>query len=330
MSEERVPSPIRRTVTRRMLLGSGGLLAGGLLAQACSSPQAPVPVEGDVTVPLRPPTPPEELPGAYAFFTDEEARAVEAVVARIVPGSDEDPGAVQAGVPRYIDSKLARFESFAEPTYLQQPFAAGVEPGEEPPPGTVGIPRADLYRYGYQSGNTPHDVYRAGLPALDRYSQTRFGTLFAELSEDRQDAVLMVLEASQQQQEDEGSSGGAGGVDEGQQGGGGSRNGPPAQDVEQARQVFGDVDPGEFFTTVRVDTIEGMFSDPVYGGNRDLVGWRLVGYPGAQRSYSPEEMLHGTTKQRQGLAGLPAMNPDRSTDAGLDALEQQHGHRVHP
>ena len=32
------------------------------------------------------------------------------------------------------------------------------------------------------------------------------------------------------------------------------------------------------------DTNEGMFADPIYGGNRDFAGWKLIGYPGAQRA----------------------------------------------
>ena len=44
-----------------------------------------------------------------------------------------------------------------------------------------------------------------------------------------------------------------------------------------------------FFDSLRNHTIEGMFSDPAHGGNRDLVGWKLLGYPGPQPSYSHAE-----------------------------------------
>jgi gluconate 2-dehydrogenase gamma chain len=43
------------------------------------------------------------------------------------------------------------------------------------------------------------------------------------------------------------------------------------------------------FEALRAHTIEGMFSDPVHGGNRDFAGWRLLGYPGPQPSYSHAE-----------------------------------------
>jgi ribonuclease E len=84
--------------------------------------------------------------------------------------------------------------------------------------------------------------------------------------------------------------------------------------LEAAEEAFGDVDPGTFFDMVREDTIEGMFADPLYGGNRGLVGWTMVGYPGVQRSYSPREMKGGTAKRPQSLDGLHPMSPDRPDD----------------
>ncbi|WP_031470102.1 gluconate 2-dehydrogenase subunit 3 family protein [Sciscionella sediminilitoris] len=51
---------------------------------------------------------------------------------------------------------------------------------------------------------------------------------------------------------------------------------------------------GRFFRIVREHTIQGFLGDPAYGGNRDLVGWKLVGFPGAQWGYSAEQMRPGT------------------------------------
>ena len=36
----------------------------------------------------------------------------------------------------------------------------------------------------------------------------------------------------------------------------------------------------------RAQLIEGFFSDPIHGGNRDMVGWRMVGFPGAYAGYT--------------------------------------------
>jgi gluconate 2-dehydrogenase gamma chain len=41
----------------------------------------------------------------------------------------------------------------------------------------------------------------------------------------------------------------------------------------------------EFFETVRNHILEGVFGEPSYGGNRNLIGWRLVGFPGQRYGY---------------------------------------------
>lgn len=43
-----------------------------------------------------------------------------------------------------------------------------------------------------------------------------------------------------------------------------------------------------FFQLLRQHTIEGMFCDPMHGGNAGLIGWQMLGYPGPQMSYRAE------------------------------------------
>jgi gluconate 2-dehydrogenase gamma chain len=45
------------------------------------------------------------------------------------------------------------------------------------------------------------------------------------------------------------------------------------------------IEQGYFFQLLRQHTIEGMFCDPMHGGNTNLTGWRMLGYPGPQMSY---------------------------------------------
>jgi gluconate 2-dehydrogenase gamma chain len=47
-----------------------------------------------------------------------------------------------------------------------------------------------------------------------------------------------------------------------------------------------------FFRMLRAHTIEGMFSDPMHGGNSNLIGWQLIGYPGPLMSYRDEIDKH--------------------------------------
>jgi gluconate 2-dehydrogenase gamma chain len=45
------------------------------------------------------------------------------------------------------------------------------------------------------------------------------------------------------------------------------------------------IETTHFFQLLRQHTIEGMFCDPMHGGNAGLIGWQLLGYPGPQMSY---------------------------------------------
>lgn len=88
--------------------------------------------------------------------------------------------------------------------------------------------------------------YRRGLGELDIFCTSTLGASFAALSAAQQDAVLTDLEAGR----------------------------------------IGAVDGGaEFFQLVRRHVLEGVFCEPQYGGNRDLVGWRVVGFPGQRYGY---------------------------------------------
>lgn len=49
-----------------------------------------------------------------------------------------------------------------------------------------------------------------------------------------------------------------------------------------------------FFNLVRTHTIQGMFSDPFYGGNANFAGWELIGYPGARIAVSANLQQMGT------------------------------------
>jgi gluconate 2-dehydrogenase gamma chain len=257
-----------RLSRRTFLKGLGVSVAAGAagVAAGCAQPAA----DQELPAVLRDRTPPElkygavppmpttpHDPNVMLTFSMEEARTVEALTARILPGTPEDPGAREAGVVVYIDRLLATSEGFAEPTYRQPPFAqvytSPTPPESQSGVNVVWVAQAEIERYGFQAALTPREVYRIGLDAVDRYAEDEFGAPFADLSEDDQDTIVGAM-----------ADGGATGF----------------------RQVSAE----QFFLVLRRHTAEGMFSDPAYGGNRDLVGWRLVGFPGAQRAYTPNEL----------------------------------------
>src|ERR1700731_4222738 len=55
---------------------------------------------------------------------------------------------------------------------------------------------------------------------------------------------------------------------------------PPEEQDNQLRKI----ETSHFFSLLRQNTIEGMFCDPMHGGNVDMVGWQLVGFPGPRMS----------------------------------------------
>jgi gluconate 2-dehydrogenase gamma chain len=88
--------------------------------------------------------------------------------------------------------------------------------------------------------------YQRGLAELDRHATATFGKPFAALSAEQQDETLENLEAG------------------------------------KIKEV---TDGPQFFELVRRHTMEGFFCEPYYGGNRDMVGWKLVGFPGQRFGY---------------------------------------------
>jgi gluconate 2-dehydrogenase gamma chain len=101
---------------------------------------------------------------------------------------------------------------------------------------------------GYQMPDSPAGRYRAGLKAVARYVKATFsGKSFRELAPQDQDKVLAGLES-------------------------GSIS-------------LQHTDGAQFFALLLQNTQEGFFADPVYGGNRDMAGWKLLGFPGARYDY---------------------------------------------
>jgi gluconate 2-dehydrogenase gamma chain len=180
-------------------------------------------------------------PATYLFLNSIEAGFIEAAVARLIPADDQWPGAIEAGVPNYIDRQLGGAWGAGERLYRSGPWQ----------PGTPG--------QGYQLPLVPAELFRTAIDAIDK-QLARNGTPFARMTANQQDAYLHELEA--------------GGKD------------------------LGGVPSEVFFAHLWACTVEGFFSDPVYGGNRDMVAWRMIGFPGAYASYYGLVDKHGITLDR--------------------------------
>lgn len=111
---------------------------------------------------------------------------------------------------------------------------------------------------GYQFKLTPAQLYRAAIRNVDDYCRRTYGGKpFAELAAAEQDKVLQALEKG---------------------------------DIELA-----DAPAKEFFTMLWQNAGEGFFADPLYGGNRDFAGWKLIGFPGPRYNYVEEIEQYGKT-----------------------------------
>lgn len=71
-----------------------------------------------------------------------------------------------------------------------------------------------------------------------------------------------------------------------------------------------------FFNVLWEHTIQGLFCDPAYGGNKNAIGWRAIGFPGAHWSYTTEQRKRGfdaTTIPIKTLTDLQQEQPWKST-----------------
>jgi gluconate 2-dehydrogenase gamma chain len=129
---------------------------------------------------------------------------------------------------------------------------------------------------GYQTRLAPAQLYRAAIKAIDEHCRTALsGKSFAQLTSAQQDEVL--------------------------------------GDLEKGTIKLQGADAATFFDTFLQNTIEGFFSDPIYGGNRDMVGWKLIGFPGAHYDYRPYVSKHGERLNLPpvGLKGRAAWTPSK-------------------
>lgn len=103
---------------------------------------------------------------------------------------------------------------------------------------------------GYQLSLTPSELYRSAIPSIEMYCQQHFRAGFSMLATSKQDDVLRAL--------------------------------------EKGTLPIPGIPKDTFFQTLLQNTTEGFFADPIYGGNRDFIGWKLIGFPGPRYNYLDE------------------------------------------
>ena len=113
---------------------------------------------------------------------------------------------------------------------------------------------------GFQSPLAPQEIYRAAIRETNIYCTKQYGKRFDLLTPEQQDEVLHALEDNK-------------------------------IELESLSSKL-------FFGLLLRNTEEGFFADPMYGGNRDKVGWKLIGFPGVASSNYAERMAEHNVPYR--------------------------------
>jgi gluconate 2-dehydrogenase gamma chain len=129
---------------------------------------------------------------------------------------------------------------------------------------------------GYQLKMTPAQLYRTAIADVNAWCGTHGGRPFAERDAAAQDKLLHGLESG---------------------------------DIELARAPARD-----FFTMLLQNTVEGFLADPMYGGNRDFIGWKLIGFPGPRYNYVAEIEQYGK-RYAQPTVGLLGRDGRRTKES---------------
>ncbi|QIN83456.1 hypothetical protein GBA63_13035 [Rubrobacter tropicus] len=162
-------------------------------------------------------------------------------------------------------------------------------PNDENGPGAGGIGvLAYLDRALAGAYREEAETYRRGLAALDGASVERYGETFAGCKIDQQDALISALERGE-------------------------------------LTGFAVPDGRSFFALARAHLQEGLFADPIHGGNRDKLGWRFLDHPGINFENPVEASFSDEPATRNGIQALEDLNPDEGAAGEIPGHDPQRG-----
>ncbi|MEK4487356.1 gluconate 2-dehydrogenase subunit 3 family protein [Psychrobacillus sp. FSL H8-0484] len=238
----------RRKFLKNSGLVAGGLVGGSLLGGILTNQLQKKPTTNHTTVS-------GGLQEARVFINRaEDFDILSAATERIFPKDDLGPGAIELGVPYFIDKQLAGEWGMNAKEYMKGPFITDIQAAgnhnnkrnqdSQGPNAETQVPTPTPR---YQSILNRSEIFTLGLRKIDQVAQKDFGARFVDLDPDKQDEVLRLFEQDKVEMKGVGSS--------------------------------------NFFYLLLQTTIEGAYADPVYGGNKDMMGWKMKDYPGPRASY---------------------------------------------
>lgn len=175
------------------------------------------------------------------FFSPHEWKTVEALSARIIP-TDHDPGAKEARVVVFIDRYLSG---------INYVFASA--------DGSGFLEMDGKHAHSWRARIAElQQVYRAGIVDVDAVSQTTYGRKFVELDAESQDAVMVKISGKPK---------------------------PAAVNLGTTEPSttffqFSSDDGLPFWPALCLHVKQGFYADPVYGGNKDRMAWKMIEFDG--------------------------------------------------
>lgn len=238
----------RRTFMKNTGLVAGGVVGGGLLGGLLTSQMQQKPEVQSTTES-------GQIQDARVFFSRGQDFAIlSAATERIFPKDDIGPGAIELGIPYFIDKQLSTEWGINAKEYMKGPFAVyttntgnhniSKDQDKQGPNAETQVP-APTPRY--QSKMTRSEIFVTGLREMDNVAQQEYGESFVKLTGEQQDDVLRMF--------------------------------------EEGKVELKGIGAKNFFNLLLQTTIEGAYADPVYGGNKNMMGWKMKEYPGPRASY---------------------------------------------
>lgn len=253
MADKPTDTNVKSGMSRRTFIKNSGLVAGGIVGGGLFG--------GLLTNQLQ--KKPEVLPTntsgglqeARVFINRaQDFDILSAATERIFPESDLGPGAIGLAVPYFIDKQLAGEWGSNAKEYMKGPFITNIQAAgnhnnerDQDSQGPNADTQVPIPTPRYQSILNRGEIFTLGLRKIDQVAQEDFGAKFVDLEPDKQDEVLRKFDEDKVEMKGVGSA--------------------------------------NFFHMLQQSTIEGAYADPVYGGNKDMMGWKMKEYPGPRMSY---------------------------------------------
>lgn len=239
---------------------------------------------------------------AFLTLNVTEQAEVMALAETMIPTDSNGPGAKEAGVVYFIDHMLAGSygQASGKYWYMQGPFVTPQTAGTSLSVMGAVYPSTTKTAITYTNGTiaprleagtsyqypfNPREFWRRGLTFLETYSKAAKAAPFEALSSSDQASILKDMAAN-------------------------------SSSNTALQSAFQGPNAAEFFNEVYDMVVAGFFTDPLYGGNQGLVGWKLIGFNG---NYWGEDKGLGPKKL------MTASSPTRLQPRSLGQLQKEGG-----